>query len=359
MSGPFINRQALKRNSENKQRNTTKNKRLATILIGPLSYLQNGNHFQLLYSHRKTLKLPNNLIKMLENIAQLKPVDAQWLDQVVRELSAPHVDLESLWREPYPEYGSAGLKVATLLNPTGEQENFDYHDCHSPLVTPLLEKLPTLLEFFKESDLNVMGARLLRLDPGTFLHEHRDFVYLEPVPRYRLHLPLITNAKAFITSPGINVHFEKGYLWKLDPKQTIHSACNFGDAPRIHLMLDCYVNQPLEKLVAGQFLNENLKHALPALTAQKKAELISQASQILHESSEAANLTRAEEILLKTFCLYDLKADNQDLTSYDLIFELFDSPVYAERKAYWKERLHEVYPPLLESSPQAILALTS
>src|ERR1700679_1176804 len=156
---------------------------------------------------------------MLANISQLKKVDPIWLNQIVLELSTGEVDLQSLWREPYPEYGSAGLKVATLLNPTGEQENFDYRDCRSPVVTPLLEKLPSLLHFFKESELEVMGARLLRLDPGTFLHEHRDFVYLEAVPRYRLHLPLITNPNAFITSPGINVHFERGYLWKLDPKQ--------------------------------------------------------------------------------------------------------------------------------------------
>ncbi|MBS2010764.1 MAG: aspartyl/asparaginyl beta-hydroxylase domain-containing protein [Cyanobacteria bacterium SZAS TMP-1] len=285
---------------------------------------------------------------MLENISQLKAVDKQWLDQIVQEITAPAVQLESLWREPYPEYGSAGLKVATLLNPTGEQENFDYRDCRNPQVTPLLQKLPTLQKFLLEGKLDVMGARLLRLDPGTFLHEHRDFVYLEPVPRYRLHLPLITNDQAFITSPGLNVHFERGYLWKLNPKQTVHSACNFGSAPRIHLMLDCYVNDTLAAMLKEQFLDERNKHVLAPFTAAIKEQLMQEAKNLLAESTRgnASLVTAAEELLLKTFCLYDLRAAAPGLTTYDLLFELFDSPVFAERTSYWKERLVEVYPPL-------------
>jgi len=302
---------------------------------------------------------------MLENISQLKAVDKEWLDQIVQELKAPALDLESLWREPYPEYGSAGLKVATLLNPTGEQENFDYRDCKNPIVTPLLEKLPTLHKFFQESkgQLEVMGARLLRLDPGTFLHEHRDFVYLEPVPRYRLHMPLITNDRAFIVSPGLNVHFERGYLWKLDPKQTIHSACNFGAEPRIHLMLDCYVNDHLAALVRGQFLDERLKHKLPPFTNEIKNKVMAEAKDLLDQSKNgrADLVTAAEEVLLKTFCQYDLGAysktnkgtvsatGSDTLTSYDLLFELYDAPAFAGRAAYWQERLVEVYPPIADS----------
>jgi len=306
---------------------------------------------------------------MLENISQLKAVDKEWLEQIVQELKAPALDLESLWREPYPEYGSAGLKVATLLNPTGEQENFDYRDCKNPIATPLLKKIPALHKFFEESkgQLNVMGARLLRLDPGTFLHEHRDFVYLEPVPRYRLHMPLITNDRAFIVSPGLNVHFERGYLWKLDPKQTIHSACNFGTEPRIHLMLDCYVNDHLAALVNGQFLNENLKHKLPPFTAEIKNKVMQEAKELLDQSKNgrADLVTAAEEVLLKTFCQYDLSAfkdavsgavsatATDTLTSYDLLFELYQAPAFAGRAAYWQERLVEVYPPLAAQPPLA------
>ncbi len=257
---------------------------------------------------------------------------------------APALELESIWQEPYPEYGSDGLKVATLLNHTGEQANFDYHDCVSPNATPLLKKLPSLHNFLKESGFKIMGSRLLRLDPGTFLHEHRDFVYLEDVPRYRLHMPLVTNDQAFITSPGLNVHFKKGYLWKLDPKSTIHSACNFGPTPRIHLMLDCYVEEKLQSLLDNQFLDQDALHALPALTESLRQELLAQANQAL----QLENLKAAEEILLASFCKYNLFALEPGLTTYDLLTELFSrqnaSDALVERQNYWQQRLVEVYP---------------
>lgn len=252
--------------------------------------------------------------------------------------------MESIWQEPYPEYGSDGLKIATLLNHTGEQTNFDYHDCQSPAATPLLQQLPSLHKFLQDSGFKIMGSRLLRLDPGTFLHEHRDFVYLEDVPRYRLHMPLITNDQAFITSPGLHVHFKKGYLWKLDPKSTIHSACNFGPAPRIHLMLDCYVEEKLQSLLDNQFLDQDALHKLPDLTESARRSLLQEANVAM----QAGNLKAAEEILLASFCKYDLFALEPGLTSYDLLTQFFNqqkpSAALDERQAYWQERLVEVYP---------------
>ncbi|CAN5356031.1 L-proline cis-4-hydroxylase [soil metagenome] len=266
------------------------------------------------------------------------------LNSIVEQVSAPEMQLDSIWSEPYPEYGSDGLKIATLLNHTGEQQNFDYHDCAKPSATPLLQKLTELHKFLNETGFHIMGSRLLRLDPGTFLHEHRDFVYLENVPRYRLHMPLITNDQAFITSPGLNVHFKKGYLWKLDPKQTIHSACNFGDKPRIHLMLDCYVEEKLQALLDQQFLDQDALHKLPALNKDTREQLLGQAQVAFNYG----DLKGAEEILLASFCKYDLFALENGLTTYDLLTQFFErqsrSKALEERQNYWQERLVEVYP---------------
>jgi hypothetical protein len=131
-------------------------------------------------------------------------------------------------------------------------------------------------------------------------------------------------------------------------------------------MLDCYVNATLEKLVSEQFLDERLKHPLPPLTAQKKAALLQEARALLQESTKGRPdlLTAAEEILLKTFCQYNLAAyTERPLTSYDLLFELFQSSSFKGRQAYWQERLLEVYPcrPMEKShgSSTAPLALRS
>ncbi|MBY0358627.1 MAG: aspartyl/asparaginyl beta-hydroxylase domain-containing protein [Candidatus Obscuribacterales bacterium] len=269
---------------------------------------------------------------MLAYISQLKTIGSTTLDSLVSQLKTAAID----WSEPYPEYASDGLKVATLLNPTGQQNNFDYRDCENPAATPLLKELTKFQDFFQASGLQIMGSRLLRLDPGTFLHEHRDFVYLEDRLRLRLHLPLITNDQAFITTPGKNIHFKRGYLWKLDPKATVHSACNFGSEVRIHLMLDCYDNQALRNLVDGEDLDEDCQFALPLLDKTSKNSLLAQAQQEL----DAGRLKVAEEILLRSFCQFNLGTT----TSYDLLFELFQAnQAYSSRIEYWQERLKEVY----------------
>lgn len=292
---------------------------------------------------------------MLENISQLKKLEATEYNAIVEGVKG-HQELADIWQEPYPEYASAGLKVATLLNPTGEQENFDYRDCKKPVATPLLDELKAIGQFFEKSKLHIMGARLLRLEPNTFLHEHRDFIYLEEVERYRLHMPIITNARAHIVSPDVNVHFKAGYLWKLDPKNTIHSACNFGGEPRIHLMIDCYMNDALKDLLNGQFLDEDACTVKPAFTSEDKETAFAIASQIISQGKE--NLTKAEEIILALFCRFNLYKLQKGLTTYDLLAEFFDreanSPnlaknkieasFFAERKTYWDERLVETYP---------------
>jgi hypothetical protein len=284
---------------------------------------------------------------MLDNISQLEKVAIPTIDQMVRELQ--QANLDAIWQEPYSEYGSAGLKIVTLLNSTGKQDNFDYHDCIMPLPTPILDSLPAYRAFLAEGGLKIMGARLLRLEPGAFLHEHRDFVYLEPRPRYRLHLPLVTNSKAFICIPGKNIHFQRGFLWKLNPKDTPHSACNFGDRPRIHLLLDCYLNDALAALLEREFLDEKLIFPLPPLSASEKEASFTGAASLLAEFAGGNEhlCGEAEEILLKTFCRFDLCASGQFTTSYDLLFELFqflNVPALAEREAYWQRRFLEVYP---------------
>ncbi len=270
---------------------------------------------------------------MLEIIAQLTKVNVLEIEKIASEISSANID----WNEPYPEYASDGLKVATLLNPTGEQNNFDYKDCQAPLKTPLLSKLPSLDTFIEKQGFHIMGSRLLRLDPGTFLHEHRDFVYLQNIPRFRLHVPIITNPYASIITPGRRVHFKKGFIWKLDPKATVHSACNFGDQPRIHLMMDCYLNQPLSALLENQWFDKDAINSLSILSPLEKNQLLDKAQDLLKKDK----LKEAEESLLKSFCQYYLG----DTTSYDLLFELFEkSTNYKERKGFWQERLKEVYP---------------
>lgn len=269
----------------------------------------------------------------LKFVSRLTAIDSYVLDSLQREVLNPNID----WHEPYSEYASPGLQVAVLLSPDGEENNFSWKDCKAPKETPLLAGLPALKQLLASFGFNIMASRLLKLLPGTYLHEHRDYVFLEDVPRFRLHVPIVTNQKAHIVMPGMTVHMSRGCLWKLNPKEAVHSACNFGDEARIHLMMDCYVNDTLAELVAHEGLPSGNLTRLPVLTAEKKAEILKDGRALL----DAKRQEEAEDLVLRQFCYFDLNGE----TTYQLLYELYGGvDAYEQRLEYWRTRAQDVYP---------------
>ncbi|MBX9668733.1 MAG: aspartyl/asparaginyl beta-hydroxylase domain-containing protein [Candidatus Obscuribacterales bacterium] len=266
-------------------------------------------------------------------VSKLGEIDGFILDALQREVLASDVQ----WHEPYSEYASPGLMVAVLLSPDGKEDNFSWKDCSAPKPTPLTERLPVLKRLLDGFGFNIMASRLLKLQPGTYLHEHRDYVYLENVERYRLHVPIVTNARAHIVMPGCRIHLSRGYLWKLNPKEAIHSASNFGSEPRIHLMLDCYHNDRLQNLISQESLPVNSLERLPILSVDEKSLLLDNGRKLI----KAGQVTEAEDLVLKQFCLRDLG----ELTSYQLLYELFGGVSGCEQRLeYWRTRAQDVYP---------------
>lgn len=270
-------------------------------------------------------------------ISKLKEIELPKLNSIAQEIDkSVNVNVNvNAWHEPYSEYGSKGLKIAVLMSPDGSENNFSWDDCESPKETELLKSMPVLQKLLTSFNLNIMASRLLKLEPGTFLHEHRDYVYLKRVDRYRLHIPIVTNSSAHIIMPGKKIHMEKGFLWTLDPKNTVHSACNFGTSSRIHIMIDCYMNEELKKLLANASLESRLVENLEATNQEQIEDWLKEAKAILTNSS----LKEAEEYLLKKFCQFDLAGK----TTFDLLDKFCKMTNNTERQDYWNSRKKEVY----------------
>jgi len=305
------------------------------------------NHAAVLFHEVQTMQLtkgrdsseslspnsPQSAEDYLKFVARLTALDSQVLDALQREVSSPDIE----WHEPYSEYASPGLQVAVLLSPDGEENNFSWKDCKAPKETPLLSRLSTLKQLLAGFGFNIMASRLLKLLPGTYLHEHRDYVFLEEVPRFRLHVPIVTNPQAHIVMPGTTVHMSRGYLWKLNPKEAVHSACNFGQEARIHLMMDCYVNDVLAELVASEQLPASNLNKLPILTTDEKARILKEGRALV----EAKRQEEAEDLILRQFCYFDLNGE----TTYQLLYELYGGlDSCEERLEYWRTRAQDVYP---------------
>jgi Aspartyl/Asparaginyl beta-hydroxylase len=92
-----------------------------------------------------------------------------------------------------------------------------------------------------------MGTvRLMRLAPGSVIHEHRDDDLNAAWGMARLHVPLATNDAVDFRLNGHSVKMAVGECWYLrlsDP----HSVTNNGGTGRVHLVIDAFVDDWLEQ----------------------------------------------------------------------------------------------------------------
>lgn len=70
---------------------------------------------------------------------------------------------------------------------------------------------------------------LSRVEPGNPIPAHTDAYGM------RIHVPLVTNSKAFFILAGQKFHMELGKAYKIDSGMP-HGVVNDGDEDRIHLI---------------------------------------------------------------------------------------------------------------------------
>lgn len=87
-------------------------------------------------------------------------------------------------------------------------------------------------------DLDIRSARLLRLGPGSHIHEHCDYDLSGPQADRRLHIPLLSPAEVDFMLREQRIPMAAGELWYLDLSRP-HSVYNWSSGERVHLVLDC------------------------------------------------------------------------------------------------------------------------
>lgn len=112
--------------------------------------------------------------------------------------------------------------------------------------TPTLAASPALRAAVAAFRCPVTSARLLRLGPGAAIREHRDHKLASADGEVRLHVPVTTNPGVRFLLAGRPVDMAPGECWYLNLSQR-HAAVNRGNTPRVHLVLDCVVDEWLER----------------------------------------------------------------------------------------------------------------
>jgi hypothetical protein len=139
--------------------------------------------------------------------------------------------------------------VLSLRSPGGSSKNiaadlmneFDFID------TPLMQQFSSVQELVGNLRCPVMSVRLLNLKAGAIIKPHRDLDLCFEKGEARIHVPVFTNPDVEFILEEERLLMNEGESWYINVN-LVHSACNHGMTDRIHLVIDCRVNEWLKDI---------------------------------------------------------------------------------------------------------------
>lgn len=158
--------------------------------------------------------------------------------------------LKTEWTEHFVRQNYSGdWSVLPLRAPAGETHpiRMIYSDPAATAFvdTPWLDRSPALRRVIECFRCPLKVVRLMRLGPGSCIHEHRDHDLMAEAGVARIHVPITSNPQVRFLLNGTLVNMLPGEAWYLrlaDP----HAVRNDGESERIHLVLDVCMNPWLE-----------------------------------------------------------------------------------------------------------------
>jgi hypothetical protein len=107
--------------------------------------------------------------------------------------------------------------------------------------TPLLASCSYFQEVIATFQCPKQSVRLLRLGAGSRIREHRDYCLGFNDNELRIHIPVVTSPEVEFYVSGERIVMREGESWYIDFNLP-HRIYNGGTIDRIHLVIDCEVN---------------------------------------------------------------------------------------------------------------------
>jgi len=114
--------------------------------------------------------------------------------------------------------------------------------------TLFMRLLPSTQKVLETFHCEKLSVRLLNLKAGAIIKEHRDFELAFEHGEARLHIPVFTNKKVEFYVDGDLVTMNEGECWYINANLP-HRVANKGASDRIHLVIDCKVNDWLKEVL--------------------------------------------------------------------------------------------------------------
>jgi hypothetical protein len=204
--------------------------------------------------------------------------DTGLLQQEVNTLSAmqwqPHYQVkhyEGEWTA-IPLRSIGGKADDVIVSPS---DNRDYQD------TVLLEQSPYLQQVLQSFHCPLQAVRLLKLNAGSIIKEHRDAELNFESGEIRLHIPVCTHPDVEFLLDKERVSPREGECWYMN-FNLLHSIQNKSTVNRVHLVIDALVNDWVKQLFSS-----------PAITVKKETTDL---SGILHDDTKRKMIVQFREM---------------------------------------------------------------
>jgi hypothetical protein len=135
---------------------------------------------------------------------------------------------------------SIGGVATQLYSDPGAKESF--------APTPILDRCPNIRAILELFQCPLRSVRFLRLTIGSIIREHRDADLGFAKGEIRFHIPLVTNPDVVFFLDAHRIEMKAGECWYLDLSLP-HWIENRGASDRVHLVIDCEVNDWLRQLL--------------------------------------------------------------------------------------------------------------
>ena len=124
-----------------------------------------------------------------------------------------------------------------------------YPDPNAPdgyVETDQMSRCNYVPEILKTFECELQTVRFLKLAAGSTIRRHRDYELGYEDGFIRVHIPAMTNAQVDFVLAEEHLTMRVGEAWYLNVNNH-HSVVNAGVGDRIHLVIDCVVNDWLRK----------------------------------------------------------------------------------------------------------------
>jgi mannose-6-phosphate isomerase-like protein (cupin superfamily) len=168
--------------------------------------------------------------------------------------------------------------VLALRSPSGDHKNIvpELQGRSEYLDTAYMNYFPEVKKLVSSINCPVLAVRFLNLQAGAVIKEHRDNELAFEKGEARLHFPVITNDEVEFYIEGDRIFLNEGECWYINAN-LLHRVSNLGVTDRIHLVIDCKVNDWLSDIItSSEEISQKEEKTEPELLKMMITQLRSQ-----------------------------------------------------------------------------------